>query len=272
MRKRWLVPVLPIALCGTSVLVICISGQSDAGPRIQEVMIPMRDGVRLQTMIVPPTRAKGLFPFTLDRGPYGFPLTNQLSRGIDDRYRVFQNIRGRFRSEGAFVMLRPPCRPARSNCVDETSDAWDTVDWLTKHLANNSGRAAVTGGSYDAWTAVMADFHHNGAFRLSYGFDYTVFVETAKAANSFFTFDQPDMYDWFLALGSLSAVNERYFHGKIPTWSEFVRHPDYDHFWQERAVTSYLDAVKVPTLNIAGWWAPEDFLRTNERLRGSRAS
>ncbi len=68
----------------------------------------------------------------------------------------FQNIRGRFRSEGSFVMLRPPCRPARSNRVDETTDAWDTVDWLTKHLANNSGRAAVAGGSYDAWTAVMA--------------------------------------------------------------------------------------------------------------------
>jgi putative CocE/NonD family hydrolase len=250
-------------------------------------MVPMRDGVRLQTLIVVPRDAEGPFPFILDRGPYGFPPTQNLTRRpisiFSGCYVVYQNIRGRFQSEGEFVMLRPPCRPNQAKCVDETTDAWDTVDWLTKNLPNNSGRVVITGGSYDGWTAVMAalnphpavkaiieeaspadmflgdDFHHNGAFRLSYGFDYTVFVETNKIANSFFQFDQPDMYDWFLSLGPLSSVNGRYFHNKLPTWNEFTRHPNYDRYWTDQAVAPYLNAVKVPILNIAGWWDPEDF-------------
>jgi len=275
----------PIVLCCSFVaaLAIGIEAQSNNYPDIREVMIRMRDGVRLQTMVVAPTEPEGLFPFTLDRGPYGLPPRQQVTGSAIGCYRVFQNIRGRFRSEGEFVMLRPPCRPNQPKCVDETTDAWDTVDWLAKNLANNTGRAAITGGSYDGWTAVMAgldphpavkaiieeaspadmflgdDFHHNGAFRLSYGFDYTVLVEMSRTANSFFQFDRPDMYDWFLALGTLANVNERYFHDRLPTWNNFTRHPNYDRYWKEQAVAPYLNAVKVPTLNIAGWWDPEDF-------------
>lgn len=264
-------------------LAIAIHAQNDDYPDIREVMVPMRDGVRLQTLIVAPRNLQGSFPFTLDRGPYGFPPAQQLTGSADDSYRVFQNIRGRFRSGGQFVMLRPPCPPHQSACVDETTDAWDTVDWLVKHLPNNNGRGAVTGGSYDGWTAVMAglnphpavkaiieeaapadmflgdDFYHNGAFRLSYGFDYTVLVETSRTANSYFQFDGLDMFDWFLKLGTLSNVNRRHFQNRLPTWNDFARHSTYDRFWKDRAVAPYLTAVKAPTLNIAGWWDPEDF-------------
>ena len=137
-----------ILCCGfVTALVIGIEAQSDNYPDVREVMVPMRDGVRLQTMIVAPRdNSGGSIPFTLDRGPYGLPPQKQVTGSAGDCYRIFQNIRGRFQSGGEFVMLRPPCRPNQPKCVDETTDAWDTVDWLAKNLPNNSGRAAITGG------------------------------------------------------------------------------------------------------------------------------
>jgi hypothetical protein len=102
------------------------------------------------------------------------------------------------------------------------------------------------------------DFHHNGAFRLSYGFEYAAAMESGKEINPF-NFDSPDLYDWYLELGSLAHVNERYLKGKVPTWNDYAAHPNYDAFWQRQGVAKYLDRVKVPTLNVAGWWDQEDF-------------
>ena len=170
----------------------------------------------------------------------------------ENYYVVTQNIRGRFKSEGKFVMGRPPHDPADPKGVDETTDAWDTVDWLIKNIPNNNGRAGIAGTSYDGWTAVMAaldphpalkaaieqaspadqflgdDFHHNGAFRLSYGFEYSAMLETSSTENYRFQFDRGDTYDWYLGLGPLSNADERYFHGKLPTWEDFTHHPNYD--------------------------------------------
>ena len=171
----------------------------------QEVMIPMRDGVRLETVILSPLNPKGPLPFLISRTPYGVPSRQTAEKGMpaeararfENYFMVSQNIRGRFKSGGKFVMGRPPHDPADAKGVDETTDAWDTVDWLVKNVPNNNGRAGITGTSYDGWTAVMAtldphpalkaaieqaspadqflgdDFHHNGAFRLSYGFEYS---------------------------------------------------------------------------------------------------
>jgi putative CocE/NonD family hydrolase len=257
----------------------------------QEVMIPMRDGVRLQTVILSPVNRKGPLPFLIDRTPYGVPSKEDTEKGVpasaraqrENYYVVRQNIRGRFKSEGQFVMLRPPHDPGDPKGVDETTDAWDTVDWLIKNIPNNNGRAGIAGTSYDGWTAVMAalgphpalkavieqaspadqflgdDFHHNGAFRLSYGFEYSALLETTAAENYGFKFDRADTYSWYLALGPLSNANERYFHGKIPTWEDFIRHPNYDGFWKRQAFAPYLSAVKVPIVHVAGWWDPEDF-------------
>ncbi len=257
----------------------------------QEVMIPMRDGVRLQTVILSPRNHQGSLPFLIDRTPYGVPTKEAAERGMpaaarwryENYYVVQQNIRGRFQSEGTFVMGRPPHKPDDPKGVDETTDAWDTVDWLVKNIANNNGRAGIAGTSYDGWTAVMAaldphpalkaaieqaspadqflgdDFHHNGAFRLSYGFEYSAMLETSKTENYRFQFDRADTYDWYLGLGALSNADEKYFHGKLPTWEDFTRHPNYDAFWQRLAFAPYLKSVKIPIIHTAGWWDQEDF-------------
>ena len=257
----------------------------------QEVMIPMRDGVRLQTVIIAPKNPKGPLAFLIDRTPYGVPAKNVVERGMpaaarwryENFYVVQQNIRGRFQSEGKFVMGRSPHRADDPSGVDETTDAWDTVDWLVKHIPNNNGRAGMAGTSYDGWTTVMAaldphpalkaaieqaspadqflgdDFHHNGAFRLSYGFEYSAMLETSSTENYHFQFDRADTYDWYLGLGALANAEERYFHGKIPTWQDFTHHPNYDAYWQRLAFAPYLNAVQIPIVHVAGWWDQEDF-------------
>jgi uncharacterized protein len=255
----------------------------------REVMIPMRDGVRLQTVIISPKKSKEPLPILLRRTPYGVPdeAAAEEALAADPNagkwIRVAQNIRGRFKSEGEFVMLRPPHDPANKNGVDETTDAWDTVEWLIHNVPNTNGKVGLVGTSYDAWTAVMAsldphpavkavveqaspadmflgdDFHHNGAFRLSYGFEYAAFLETTAAENYHFKFDRADTYDWYLNLGALRNVDAQYFHGRIPTWDDFVMHPNDDAFWQRQTVIRYIHDVKVPILHVAGWWDQEDF-------------
>jgi putative CocE/NonD family hydrolase len=253
-----------------------------------EVMIAMRDGAHLHTLIYSPKRMTGALPILINRTPYGIggidaalgsPSLKYLVR--DGYIFVFQDIRGRFTSEGQFVMLRPMRDKTKARAIDESTDAYDTIEWLIKNVPHNNGRVGMLGTSYPGWLTVMAmldphpalkavspraspadmfigdDFHHNGAFRLSYGFEYATMMETTKEFSAF-KFDQPDTYDWYLKLGSLSHVNER-LHANIPTWTNFATHPNFDAFWQRQAVAPYLDRVKVPTLNIAGWWDQEDF-------------
>jgi putative CocE/NonD family hydrolase len=253
-----------------------------------EAMIAMRDGVRLNTAIYVPREAKGPLPFLLLRTPYGIGGSARLFQGylkelMDDGYIfVFQDIRGRFKSEGQFVMNRPPRNSDDPKAIDEGTDTYDTIAWLLPHVAGNNGRVGMLGISYGGWLTVMAmlephpalkavspqaspadqflgdDFHHNGAFRLSYGFEYVALMETSKV-NTNFKFDRYDTYEWYLQLGPLTNVNARYFKGKMPTWNDFVAHPNYDAFWQKEAFAPYLKRVTVPTLNVAGWWDQEDF-------------
>jgi uncharacterized protein len=254
----------------------------------QEVMIPMRDGVRLHTLIFTPEGMQGPLPIILERTPYGIEGAARsfdvyLKELAEDGYIfVFQDIRGRYGSEGTFVMQRPPHDPKDEKGIDEATDAWDTVDWLVKHVPNNNGRVGMLGISYPGWLTAMAltdphpalraaspqaspadmfigdDFHHNGAFRLSYGFEYAAMMETSKE-NEQFSFDRYDTYEWYLRLGPLSNVDPEYLHGKIPTWEDFVTHPNYDAFWQRQAGAQYMRRVSVPTLSVAGWWDQEDF-------------
>ena len=257
----------------------------------REVMVPMRDGVRLQTVILTPKDAGEALPFLFERTPYGVPPAKAFEKATPlsampsgRKYiRVIQNLRGRFKSEGKFVMQRPPHDPTDPKGIDETTDAWDTVDWLVKNVPGNNGKAGIRGTSYSAWTATMAaldphqavkaiieeaspadmflgdDFHHNGAFRLSYGFEYSAMLETTAEQNYRFQFDRADTYDWYLGLGPLRNADLRHFRGKIPTWTDFVRHPNFDEFWQRQTVIRYLNAAKAPILHVAGWWDQEDF-------------
>ncbi|OFW08094.1 MAG: X-Pro dipeptidyl-peptidase [Acidobacteria bacterium RIFCSPLOWO2_02_FULL_67_36] len=268
------------------------SRQTAAPLTASEVMIPMRDGVRLHTQVYVPKPAGAPLPFILLRTPYGIGsspnperIAASLSYLLSDGYIiVMQDIRGRFKSEGAFVMLRQPRDRRDSKAIDESTDTYDTIAWLLSNVPGNNGRVGIAGTSYGAWLAVMGmldphpalkavveqaspadmwigdDFHHNGAFRLSYGLEYAYRMESSKEiADPSTIIDRYDTYLWYLDLGGLARVNPKYFHGKIPTWNDFAAHPDYDAFWKRQAFAPWLTAVTVPTLNVAGWWDQEDF-------------
>ncbi|HEU5411019.1 MAG TPA: CocE/NonD family hydrolase [Candidatus Acidoferrales bacterium] len=259
----------------------------------QDVMIPTRDGVKLHTEIYTPKNASGPLPFMITRTPYGLnddasgysQLLHLYTDMWPDGYIfVMQDIRGRYGSEGQFVMQRPPRDRANPKSIDEGTDTYDTIDWLVKNIPNNNGRAGLAGISYGGWLTAMAllephpalkavseqaspadmflgdDFHHNGAFRLSYGFEYAAEMETGKT-NVLFHFDDYDTFEWYLKLGPLSNVDAKYLHGRIPTWEDYVNHPNYDSFWQKQAFPRYLKDLhlSVPNLNVAGWWDQEDF-------------
>jgi putative CocE/NonD family hydrolase len=253
-----------------------------------DVMLPMRDGVKLHTTVYVPRGRTEALPIIFTRTPYGIAGarrmlgTSYAELAAEGYAFAMQDIRGRFGSEGKFVMLRPMRDRKDPAAIDESTDTYDTIEWLLKHVTHNNGRVGMLGVSYPGWLTVMAmldphpalkavspqaspadmfigdDFHHNGAFRLSYGFEYATMMETTRESSAF-TFDDPDTYDWYLKLGSLAHVNERYLHGAIPSWNDFTAHPDYDAFWQRQGVSQYLDRVRVPTLNVAGWWDQEDF-------------
>ena len=258
-----------------------------------DAMIPMRDGVKLHTEIYVPKDAKEPPPFLLTRSPYGLaddPHGYSQYLGLytemftDGYIFVFQDIRGRFSSEGSFMMQRPARDRKDPHSIDEGTDTYDTIDWLIKNVPNNNGRAGEVGISYGGWLTAMSllephpalkavseqaspadmflgdDFHHNGAFRLSYGFEYAALLETGKT-NFQFQFDKYDTFEWYLALGPLSNANKLYFHNSLPTWNDFVAHPNYDEFWQKQSFARYFEDLKlqVPNLNVAGWWDQEDF-------------
>jgi putative CocE/NonD family hydrolase len=253
-----------------------------------ETMVPMRDGTKLFTTLHVPKDAKDPAIILL-RTPYGIDgrtenlLKNYFKELADDGYAfALQDIRGRFKSEGKFVMTRPARDPKDPKAVDEASDTYDTIEWLLKNVKNNNGRVGMLGVSYPGWLTAVAmldphpalkavspqaspvdmflgdDFHHNGAFRLSYGFEYTAMMETDKS-NFNFKFDKYDTYDWYLKLGALSNVNKNYFKKTLPTWNDFVAHPNYDAFWKTQSLEPRLTKVTVPTLNVGGWYDQEDF-------------
>ncbi len=254
-----------------------------------ETMVAMRDGVKLNTITLVPRKQTGPLPFVYLRTPYGCEDYSKRAfqfylRDMEDEgyIFVFQDIRGRYKSEGTFVMSRAPRDRNDPKAIDESTDAFDTIEWLLQNVANNNGRVGMLGISYGGWLTAMAmldphpalkavspqaspadqflgdDFHHNGAFRLSYGFEYVAMMETSKV-NEDFKFDRHDTFEWYLKLGPLANVNLKHFHGTRPTWNDFIEHPTYDRFWQKQAFAPYLNKVTVPNLNVAGWWDQEDF-------------
>ncbi|HEV2397306.1 MAG TPA: CocE/NonD family hydrolase [Candidatus Sulfotelmatobacter sp.] len=256
--------------------------------RLQEVMIPVRDGVHLQTAILTPVDQKGPLPILFRRTPYGVPekAPDQMPASIkelaaDGYIFVIQNLRGRFKSEGVFnlsswVDLNDP------KATNETTDAYDSIDWLVKNVPNNNGKVGMYGVSYDGLTTALAllhphpalkamseqaspvdqwmndDDHRYGALRESYDFEYAVMEQADKNKNTHFEFETYDTYEWYLNLGPLSNINAKYLHGSIPYWNSTVDHPDYDDFWKKEAWVRQLHASSVPNLNVAGFWDQED--------------
>jgi len=259
-------------------------------------MIPMRDGIKLFTLVLSPTGNTSPLPFLIQRTQYGADLPIKedsaiLTQKLPSYFRsmaqegyifVFQDIRGKFKSEGSFEMNRPVYHLLDKSKTDESTDAYDAVDWLIKNIGNNNGKAGIFGISYDGYTALDAsidphpalkasspqasptdmflgdDFHHNGAFRLSYGFEYSYLVENEKEANSDFPFPQFDLFDWYLKLGSLKNVNEKYYKSRLPAWNDFAKHPNYDSFWQRQSMLNTVHTAQLPILHVGGYYDQED--------------
>ena len=258
-------------------------------------MIPVRDGVKLFTTIFEPVNAAAPVPILLQRTPYGadrnmgkdsiFSLDGwtQMQPMAGEGYIfVIQDIRGKYKSEGSMQIHQPLIHSIQKGAVDESTDTWDTIDWLVKNTPGNNGKAGILGISYPGWLALVGsvdphpalkasseqacmsdlflgdDFHHNGAFRLSYGMEYSYELEYDKTTDSDFPFPQYDLFDWYLSLGSLKNVNDKYFHNKIPTWNNFVQHPNYDAFWQKNSPLNYVQYAQVPQLHVGGYYDQED--------------
>jgi putative CocE/NonD family hydrolase len=279
-------------LCFTTLLFsICAPAQQSVakpGFTLQEVMIPVRDGVHLQTVILRPLDQRGPLPILFTRTPYGVPdkVPDQIPFYMQELARdgyifVFQNLRGRFKSEGVFN-LSSAVDLSDPKATNETTDAYDSIDWLVHHVESNNGKVGMIGISYAGLTTALAllhphpalkamseqaspvdqwmndDMHRYGALRESYDFEYSVLEQADKNKNTNFQFDTYDTYQWYLDLGPLSNINAKYLHGTIPFWNNTVAHPDYDEFWKKEAWVSQLHASTVPNLNVAGFWDQED--------------
>src|SRR5260370_16122724 len=192
-----------------------------------------------------------------------------------------EEIRVRSGSEGNFVMLR--AKAARGG-VDESTDTYDSIDWLVRFLPNNSGKVGIFGVSYMGWTTAMAtidphpalkavslqaspedmflgdDFHHNGAFRLQYAWEYAAALETDGRTLKAFDYAKEDPYAWLLRQTDLANLDQRSLGRTLPTWRNFVEHPNYDAFWHAGVTSAQMPAeVQVPDLIVAGWWDQDAF-------------
>jgi putative CocE/NonD family hydrolase len=247
----------------------------------------MRDGVHLQTVVLTPLTQQGPLPILFRRTPYGVPdkapeVSESVKALVADGYIfVIQNLRGRFKSEGTFP-LSSHVDLSDPKATNETTDAYDSIDWLVKNVPNNNGRVGMYGVSYDGLTTGLTllkphpalkaiseqaspadewmndDTHHYGALRLSYAFEYAVMEQADKNKNTHFEFDIYDTYEWYLKLGPLSNINAKYLHGSIKNWNDIVAHPDHDSFWKREAWVNQIEGSTVPNLNVAGFWDQED--------------
>lgn len=265
----------------------------------KEVMIPMRDGVELFTQVYTPKDQSQKYPIMLFRTPYGIrfygPKINRLTLGPNQLYAregfifVYQDVRGKYQSEGEFIVMSPFIKDKNNTSVtDESSDNYDTIDWLLKNIPNNNERVGQWGISYPGFQTVMGmidahpalkasspqaspsdmwigdDFHHNGAFRLMYTFGWlsgnaVVRSSPSDQSRRRFSYGTPDGYKFFLDLGTVANVDELYFHKSVPTWNEYMEHGNYDDYWQKQDVLQHLDNITHPILNVAGWFDAEDF-------------
>ena len=264
-----------------------------------EYMVPMRDGARLFTAVYVPKDASRPYPFLITRTPY-----NIAPYGVD-RYKdalgpsehfqkegfifVYQDARGRYMSEGEFQQVRPFNPSKGPKDVDESTDTYDTIDWLLKNIPNNNGRAGMVGVSQPGFHVAASiinshpalkaaspqaptadyymgdDVYHNGAFMLgaNFGF-YSSFVArgtTPEPPKPALRFDPatPDMYDFFLHTPvPLARMNAELFGGKAAYWQEIVDHTAYDDFWKKRSLWKFMDGVKCAVLNVGGWFDAED--------------
>lgn len=288
-----------------SVLVVSACGQSTAIKELylkKEIRIPMRDGKKLYTAIYIPRDSSRNYPILLQRTPYSV-----MPYGTD-KYRkklgpsadfvqsgyifVYQDVRGRFMSEGKYVNMRPYIEhKSEKEQIDESTDTYDTIEWLIKHLAHTNGRVGMWGISYpgfytamgiiDAHPALKAaspqapiadwfigdDMHHNGALSLTMAFNFfSVFGQPRPVPVDHwpkrFEHGTPDGWQFFINMGLLSAADLLYFHHRISFWDDLMQHPVYDTFWQKRNILPHLKNIQPAVLVVGGWYDAEDLYGT----------
>src|SRR5215469_1507331 len=263
-----------------------------------EYQIPMRDGVKLFTSVYAPRDTSRDYPILLERTPYGVapygPDVYVRELGPSPRFAeesyifVFQDVRGRFLSEGKFVEMRPEKQTHGPGEIDESTDTYDTIEWLIHNVAHNNGRVGVWGVSYDGFFAAAAaisahpalkavspqapqtdwfagdDTHHNGAFFLVATFDFMAVHGRDRPAPTTqrappFKFGTPDGYAWFLSLGPIANVDANYFHGGSRGWTEMMEHGVYDDFWKTRNLLPHLRDIAPAILTVGGWYDANNF-------------
>ncbi len=265
----------------------------------REVMIPMRDGVKLFTAIYSPRDQVRPYPILMTRTPYsaapygpdaypGFLGAGPGFAGLGYAF-VTQDVRGRYRSEGHFVHMTPHKAEKRGPAdVDESTDTYDTIDWLVKNVAGNNGRVGLWGISYsgffaaagmiDAHPALKAvspqapqtdwflgdDTHHNGAFFLTSTFNFMAACGRISTSGSMscgpgFDFGTTDGYQFFLNMGPLANVETKHFKGQVPGWTEMMEHGTYDSLWQSRNVLPHVKNITPAVLTVGGWYDANNF-------------
>ena len=276
----------------------------------REAYIPMRDGKRLYTAIYSPKDHSQRWPFLMERTPYSAgPYGDTLYRGslgpgrrlMEGKFIfVYQDVRGRFMSEGDFQEMTPGINNKTGTQTDESSDTWDTIDWLLKNVQGNNGRVGLWGISYpgfyasaslpEAHPAIKAvspqapvtdefigdDANHNGAFFLLDNFDFVNFFDVPRPQpvksydHTLFRAEISDAYKFFLDLGPLKNTNNpEYFNHKGKIWDEYLGHSTYDSYWQARNIRTHLKNIRPAVLVVGGWFDAEDMfgaLRTYEAI------
>ncbi|MCP5380975.1 MAG: CocE/NonD family hydrolase [Kordiimonadaceae bacterium] len=267
----------------------------------QEYYIPMRDGIKLFTSIYTPKDDSKKYPILMKRTPYSlapYGVNNYPDylgpNGGDNRFAkdgyifVYQDVRGKNMSEGDHRVMTPHNDNKQGTENDESSDTYDTVEWLLKNVKNHNGKVGIFGISYpgfytaasiiDTHPAIKAaspqapmgdifigdDFHHNGAFflldafRFFRGFDQGPKNPTKESKRDRFEFPNDDSYRFFLELGALSNVNDKIFHGESPFWNDLMAHSDYDDYWKSRAIASHLHNITANVMTVIGSYDAED--------------
>lgn len=264
----------------------------------REEMVPMRDGVKLFTVIMIPKGVTAKMPIILTRTPYSAAKRASRTQSPDiamalpaadealvrnGYIRVYQDVRGRYKSKGKYIMTVPTRGPFNSGEVDQTTDAWDTVDWLVKNVDGNNGKVGITGTSYDGFLTLMAllephpalkaavpvnpmvdswigdDFYHNGALRTVM-LDYVYRQTTTKSGSKSIPWGYRDYYSAVLEAGSIGDLARRVGADKLPAWKRLIDHPAYDDYWQDQAVDRLLSKAprRVPVLTVHSLFDQED--------------
>lgn len=264
-----------------------------------EYLIPMRDGARLFTAVYAPKDSSQRYPILLTRTPYSvapYGVDNyRAALGPSEHFEkegfifAYQDARGRYMSEGEFMQVRPHNPDKRGpKDIDESTDTYDTIEWLLKNVANHNGRVGMVGISQPGFHVAASiidshpalkcaspqaptadyymgdDVYHNGAFMLAANFGfYTIFLPRKgmpQAPKQSLRFEPvaPDVYNFFMNLGPLADVSRNLFNGEAGYWQEIVDHPNYDDFWKSRSLWRFMRNVKCAVLNVGGWYDAED--------------